>query len=573
MSTPNKQYKVFNIAETNPTGAPDAGFLWIYPREGKLWIRNSEGTEYPLAGVSVAGAGPIPVWLPTIPEIYVGDYYLYEDLLYRATAESNSSDPKQPDTFVGTFWELVDLSDLAHVQNTDFKLGVHPLLIELNGPLIDFTSGAFATLFQNKNFFGIDPTTPESQKPYSIKTGNNNQEFYVTYLGATGSIKFESDENQIIGDTPIVLENGDWVKFKGGFGSPFVAGKTRFISSNLRAELLSIDQVSTDVTPDINETGTLSTVASGITSATISGGPYTVDELAGKYLIVTHDDVTGISRTPITAHLISANTTDGIVTFSPAIQYAGDPTYQVVTPYAATIEDQDNIIAANASDNIVITVPAITATDNRISLTIYREGGNDLDSEHIVFIAMQNNVLGTPTVTLINDYELIELRAHTSGIFHWDFLGSNRLCVSLNVSITTPNVTPLSNTTDETIKGTAWELNHPSRWIAEVQSDDSVELIYNSRIKRNLLVTAVVEVVRDSLSPEVTISAQLDTGAGWTLIDSQEIPLTNASDKAGRTFIISQCFEFGDKVRFVSKTDTGTYHIKDLRIKMAYPNG
>jgi hypothetical protein len=695
MATPNKQYKVFNISETNPTGVPDSGFVWLFPRDAAIWVRLPDGQEYQLLKLSQTGSASIPVWTTATNNIKIGDYFLYDDFLYRASKPSGSADPKQPDLFP-TFWESVDLSDLTHAQNTDFKLGVYKSNI-LDPYVNEFL--LYTSTYNTKNYLqiGDDQLQWDTDEDITLKTFDSvsgnfaDQEFFVKVVnnGQSGRAVFTTNAFQDVGDG-LILSDGDWAVFKGNVdgvtqliassiagdfiplsgtfeGNP-VTGIVKFQSSgggvieiniaefegaielksndgvgvanigssalNYSGEYLSgesqlpfsntflfsqqigflltsdsenslglsadryfgvnytdntyvqkkyvddianntIAEVSTDVTPDIDETGTLSTVSAGSTSATIAGGPYTADELAGKYLIVTHDDLTGISRTPITAHLISANTTDGILTFSPAIQYAGTPSYQVVTPYAATIDEQDNLIAANASDNIVITVPAITATDNRASLTIYREGGNDPDSEHTVFIAMQNNVLGTPNVTLINDYELIELRAHTSGTFHWDFLGSNRLCVSLNVSITTPDVTPLSNTTDETIKGTVWELNHPSRWSVEVLGDGSVEATYNSRIKRNLEISAIIDAVRDGGSPELTLTAQIYTEGAWETIDSTPITLTNTANKDGRTFVISHCFVFGEKFRVLSRTNnaSNTYHISNLRIKMAYPNG
>jgi len=226
------------------------------------------------------------------------------------------------------------------------------------------------------------------------------------------------------------------------------------------------------------------------------------------------------------------------------------------------------------SDNIVVEYPAIQATDNGLEQQIYREYGLDPDSDYTCFIFFQNNLLGTPEITLINDAELVKLTAHTSAPIHWDLTNRMGLCVCLNTAITTPDTTPLSNTTDATIKATAWNLNHPSRFIVKIESDGSLTYTYNSRIDRNLLLIGVVECVRIAGNTTITITPQIDTGSGWTSIteDAQDIVMSAAVDRAGRTFPISRKWKFGDKLRFVTRTDVGSYYVENHKCKTDYPN-
>jgi hypothetical protein len=231
MSTPNKQYKVFNIAETNPTGVPDSGFVWLYPRDAAIWVRLPDGTEYQLLKLSQTGSGSIPVWTTSTDNIQIGDYFLYDDFLYRALAPSSSSDPKQPDLFP-TFWESVDLSDLAHAQNTDFKLGTFYAPAEPVSEILLYSS-----TFNKKNFIQIggdgqdqwDSDIDITLKSYDSATGVGVDHYYFIRAfndGQVGRAVFTTNAFQDVGDG-LILSDEDWAIFKGN-----VDGITKLVTSN-----------------------------------------------------------------------------------------------------------------------------------------------------------------------------------------------------------------------------------------------------------------------------------------------------------------------------------------------------
>jgi hypothetical protein len=467
-------------------------------------------------------------------------------------------------------WKIESVGTLSHEQNTDIRLGRYAA--NLDGSVThDMIERLTFNFFRIRSAGGFSGELQVSL--LTIKPGASYNNEFITFvpIAAAGlyTAKFTSDANQEVGPNPLILGPGDWAKWQGNLD-----GKTKLIASNVlnEATIDTIDELSEDIFPNIQETGTM-TVAADDTQLSLPAGTYVENELAGKYLILTYDDLVNYARPIKTIHLIESNTTTGEIVVANETKFAGVPTYQIATPSLVDLDD-DVIKAANCTDNIVIIVPAITAVMNRQRLILYREGGNDPDSEYDCFIVLADPILGATEITLVNDGEVIDLRAHTFGMNHWDFFGSNRLCVCLNIAMITPNTTALSNTTDATIKAVTWNLNHPSRFRVKVETDNSITVEYISRVKRNLTVTAVVELVRTAGSPVITVTPQIDSGSGWEplTVDNQVINLTNFAARDGRTFPVSRGFKFGDKLRFVSRTTTGSYYIENLKIKLGESN-
>ena len=329
------------------------------------------------------------------------------------------------------------------------------------------------------------------------------------------------------------------------------------------------------------DTGTL-TLAIGV-SFSLADAPYRLlpkiytlpTEFEEKVIVLTYnnnDDYARPLKTWLTAGTI---TTGGVLTIeaTPEILVTDNNVdYQIHETQEIDVSDKDNVVACLTSEDIVLTIPSIASEPDRTRLTIYREGGNDAGSDNLVYIFLTENVLGTDFITLDNDGELVELASHLYGGAHIDLFRRSGLCVCLNVAIETADTTGLTNTSYQTIQPTSWDLNHPSRFQVEVQTDGSVVMTYTSRIKRNLLVSTSMEAVRTGGTPQVDVAAEIDTGSGWALWKKQTIDMSNNSPSSARTLLVSRLFSFGDKLRFVSKSDGDGYYISSLNCVTANSN-
>src|SRR6056297_1458008 len=329
------------------------------------------------------------------------------------------------------------------------------------------------------------------------------------------------------------------------------------------------------------DTGTL-TLAIGV-SFSLADAPYRLlpkiytlpTEFEEKVIVLTYnnnDDYARPLKTWLTAGTI---TTGGVLTIeaTPEILVTDNNVdYQIHETQEIDVSDKDNVVACLTSEDIVLTIPSIASEPDRTRLTIYREGGNDAGSDNLVYIFLTENVLGTDFITLDNDGELVELASHLYGGAHIDLFRRSGLCVCLNVAIETADTTGLTNTSYQTIQPTSWDLNHPSRFQVEVQVDGSVVMTYTSRIKRNLLVSTSMEAVRTGGTPQVDVAAEIDSGSGWTLWKKQTIDMSNNSPSSARTLLVSRLFSFGDKLRFVSKSDGDGYYISSLNCVTANSN-
>jgi hypothetical protein len=325
---PIKEYRVLNMPEQSPIGAPDPGFLWIFPKNGNLWVRNSDQNEWALGGIASAGSDSIPVWLPTIPVINVGDYFLYEDDLYRAIEGSTSLSPRPPDTFEGTYWVKVDFSELTHAQNTDAGLARY----------LDFITGSgVADLSQSlRNYFQILPGTESGQLSISLQTFNDmflppreNPFLFITYIPKYESgytAVFQTDANQEVSAIGLELGPGDWAVWQ------CIAEKTRLLASNkMSAEIgASIDEFSTEILPNILlsgasatdtdandrvsilnkvDEGTTTTNSSLVTLQAWAGDLYDANEFAGYMIDLYYPIGQYTEQIPIVSH-----TTGGLLT-------------------------------------------------------------------------------------------------------------------------------------------------------------------------------------------------------------------------------------------------------------------
>lgn len=488
---------------------------------------------------------------------------------------------------------------------------------------LDMTS----TILKNKNTVLL---TAENNCDVSVISVNGTDTYNFQLLlvmedGQSTSITFTNDANQEIGDNDLVLTENDWALFQGNIngktrvltsnklqGTGGGSGQTipeellasatgekttltaadifaildsedsnslkRVLFSNLQSEIIgdTIDEVSTNVDPNILESGTgIAAPESNGTDVDLGGSAtqYTVDEFVGKYLILDFTNNTGISPTPLIARKITANTADGVITVDTAITETGtDVDWQIVEPHAVTISGRNNVIACNATNNIVIEVPAIVTDDERNRLLIYREKQSVDTDDYKVFVFFEDTYRGSNTLELLRDYETYEFAAHTQGTNHWDEFRKNNVPVILNVDILTPDTTGLSNTTKETVKATAWNLRNPAHFVAEEESDGSIVITCTNRVPVALTINIACEVVRTANNPNVTIEIEKDTGSGFTKIDEQTIATNSQVTEDGRTFFVSAMWEFGFALRVMAYTDAGTYYINQLKFAVSETN-
>ena len=233
MTQPSKMYKVLNLAQTDPATNPPANFLYLFAREGKLWVRDTSGTEEMLGSVDFDGIVSIPVWADDVTySLEDGDVYvLHNKKIWQLVAATSINE----EPGVSMDWEEVDFSELSHMQNTDYKLGVYPITVQADDGIIDLKNNAS---FNGKNLIRVNPSVPEVEKEVTIITDSTNasREFYVVYAASAGSIKLVNDSNQVIGDSPLILEQFDLAKFIGNFGAVSgmfgSSGWTQLIASN-----------------------------------------------------------------------------------------------------------------------------------------------------------------------------------------------------------------------------------------------------------------------------------------------------------------------------------------------------
>ena len=222
-----KGYKILNLRETNPTDNPPPNFLYLFPRDGKFWTRNSAGEEEMLGSVDFDGIVSIPVWVDTTTyTLENGDVYvLHNNKIWKLVAATSINE----EPGVSMDWEEVDFSELSHMQNTDFKLGRESMLLDGGGTqTFDLTQSFFA----EKNYFHLYTDAGNGDATYTLQTVNGGlrkqgQFLVVVPKGAIYTITFQDNAHQKIGIANLELTDGDWALFEGD-----VSGKTTLIASN-----------------------------------------------------------------------------------------------------------------------------------------------------------------------------------------------------------------------------------------------------------------------------------------------------------------------------------------------------
>lgn len=536
MSAPIKGYYIINLREVNPEhDKPDAGFLFLYPKNGKWYTKNNAGEET----------------------------------------------------------ELGADSDLLHVQNTDFKLGRHLERITSSG-FIDMTTAPYNVA----NYIAVgerqDPQTGEFW--VSFITANDpvnptsvyDAYFFVVNEWPDATVKINHAEgNQLIPDEQdLVLQQGDWALCKGGVIGPSGEYYTMIIASNklvpgaaptgspAPTSTPAPSEVSTDFEPTVLLDGTQSTGITVGTEIDLSG-TWVLDEMVGNYLVLTYGSLTEYSPIIKTAHEITGNSTAGVFTLKNEIEYAATgAAWEIFEPHTPDVS-VDNIIAAVMVNNAVIKVPTFTPGDERNSLIIYREGASG-SSTRACFVFLEDPVLGVNMFQIFNDGELIKLAAHNYGTKHWDELGSNnrRTLVDIHIDAVTTN-TGYSNSDYESVKATSWDLGVPIRFTARELTDGSSTITFKGRKSRSLEFTANMEVRQTNSNPDVTCAFQKSVNGGttWTTIERSEISVALSTALDIDTLSVNCVVEFnyGDMLRVVNKVTGGNYIINKCNIFCSYP--
>jgi hypothetical protein len=213
---PMKEYKVFNLAEITPAGNPDPGFMYLFPRGGQWWQRNSSGEETALTPVDLNQTDN-PAWVSTTTyTLEKGDIYvLHKDKLWKLVAATSTG--HEPGS--STQWEEVSFSAMQHVQNTDLKTGRHSTVLFVSG-LKDLTSNDYKT----KNYFIIGAAGPPNSDPkwLDLQTINGNERIdheFIVQNGTSSVVSFENTANQYVGQT-LELPPGHFAVFHGALNTP-----------------------------------------------------------------------------------------------------------------------------------------------------------------------------------------------------------------------------------------------------------------------------------------------------------------------------------------------------------------
>lgn len=595
----------------------------------------------------------IPEWNNTTN--YESGYVIYNGIVYLSLQPSGPENggAVEPGTDANV-WQAVESDQFAHPQNSDFRLGRLPGLIDATAAggltgTVDLTSSTY----KNLNYFSLDTDAVGNDATYTLQTLNGTESktgliLIVVPESAGFTVTFPDNTLQQAGG--LELTGGDIALFEGN-----VNGKTKLLASNKQkltaSNLDTLASSSDDITPTVLDSGTGISVTDGDTTVNLAnviktdtvdttsgsttvdiGGSLTFDEYRGYYIElqftggteyyeITTSSTTGVltvapaistTETGVTYRVLEKIYTDPnvffdaesflILTYNNRTDYApiykslhradsitidGILTLALSEPVELTDSDVDwkihdmtdvsfagnwqTIRACNTTDDIIVKVDSIGVDDEDNRLVMYREGGNDPNSDYNVYIFLGDDVRGTSRLYLLNDYELTELRAHLSGGAHWDEFNRNGYCVCINFQIETADTSALTNTSPLPIAASAWDLNHPSRFKLQVVSD-SIEITYDDSIARRIELVASVSIVRTGGSPDVTITVQEDTGIGWTDIQSKTVSLSNNSPTENVSFPIAKGWQQGDKLRFLSNTDGNGYYISELTVTTANAN-
>ena len=167
----------------------------------------------------VQAVATIPPYDPTF-EYQPGSqvYVIYDSIIWQFVSATPQTGV-EPGTNAAV-WENVSLNELAHPQNTDFRLGEHLRIINtIPDPLAlhDFPGINFFMIAANETAdLNIEVFVTDTDPPDTIFFDLQPYEFYISVaLNDTGtySIK-DTDQFRTPTGADVVLEAGDWVKCK-----------------------------------------------------------------------------------------------------------------------------------------------------------------------------------------------------------------------------------------------------------------------------------------------------------------------------------------------------------------------
>ena len=186
----------------------------------------------------------IPGWTSN-DDVQTDTYWFFADKIWRAKQDSGpdsggavepGSDPQ--------FWDEISPSSLAHPQNTDIHLGRYIKYLTGTGTVVFVM---FSAELITGNYFVLTSDTLNEHVNYSFNTFFHYQEsrfqheFYVIVANKPGSVTIETNQYQDVGPNPLVLESGDWAKFRGGVGNKAVLLATN-VNYEASLKTITIDE-------------------------------------------------------------------------------------------------------------------------------------------------------------------------------------------------------------------------------------------------------------------------------------------------------------------------------------------
>ncbi|TVR41901.1 MAG: hypothetical protein EA392_00960, partial [Cryomorphaceae bacterium] len=145
-----------------------------------------------------------PTWTST-SDVLKGSYWFFNNRIW--LAEENSGPTYGGAVEPGSdplFWTEIDASALAHVQNTDLKLGRYETLLDGGGTQ---TFNLTQSQYKDKNYFVLESGISEADANYTLRTVDGTERkrgWIFTYVvpAATYTITFETNAHQNVGEAP-----------------------------------------------------------------------------------------------------------------------------------------------------------------------------------------------------------------------------------------------------------------------------------------------------------------------------------------------------------------------------------
>lgn len=170
-------------------------------------------TAIDLTGDTIPAYNPLTQYQPG-PDVYV----IYDDVIWRFVAASPTAGIT-PGTDE-TVWVEINVNELAHPQNTDYRLGENiEFLSSIPNPLglYDYPGKNFFLLAADSNSdLYIESTKTETVGVDTVYLQDNPYEFYIAVAaGDTGTYNIkQSDQMETPTGADVVLVAMDWVKCK-----------------------------------------------------------------------------------------------------------------------------------------------------------------------------------------------------------------------------------------------------------------------------------------------------------------------------------------------------------------------